>query len=271
MRILAVLTSAASVPPALDAAQLAAGALADASIEALDVVVGAGHRVVSSEEVSIQQLRGLREGTPSERARAVQAAFELWMTQRDPKAVPIIRRSVAGAETGSVVREAAADVALVVVPHDANIDASDALHAAIFSTGKPVLLTPPTWRSRALTHFSHIAVGLIDDDTMRRAIVAAEPWLRAADRISAISITGKSNVAPDPASMWPLATITPEFLMLPPTGEPTATQLVREADRLDADLLVGGAYGHMEWMEWLFGGVTRELLEVADLPLLLAH
>lgn len=271
MRIRVLLTSAASAPGALDAAELAAAALKGASIEALDVVVDPGHIRASGEEVSIQQLRDLREGTPQERARAVRAAFERWITQSDPKAAPAVWRSVNDAETDSMDGHATADVALLVLPHDANIDASDALHAAIFSTGKPVLLVPPTWRANARTHFAHIAVGLIDDDTMRRAIVAAEPWLRAADRISAISITGKSNVSADPALMWPLAAIAPDFLMLPSAGEPTATRLVRQADRLHADLLVAGAYGHMELMEWLFGGVTRELLEVADLPLLLAH
>ncbi|MCJ8143423.1 universal stress protein [Ancylobacter sp. A5.8] len=265
------MTSAASVPAALDAAALAASALAGASIEALDVVVDPGHMMASSEEVSIQQLRALREGSAQERAQAVRAAFDGWMAGRDPGAAPVLWRSVTGAETDSVVGEAAPDVALMVVPHDANMDASDALHAAIFATGKPVILVPPTWRANARTHFAHIAVGLIDDDTMRRAIIAAEPWLRGAGRISAISIEGGSNVTADPAAMWPLATIAPDFLKVPPTDEPTATRLVREADQLDADLLVAGAYGHMELMEWLFGGVTRELLQVADLPLLLAH
>lgn len=271
MRILAVLTGAASVPAALDAAELAASALAGASIEALEVVVDPEHMVAASEEVSLQRLREMREGPPVERARAVRAAFDAWMGQRDPKAAPVVWRSVTGAETESVIGEAAPDVALLTLPHDGNMDASDALHAAIFSTGRPLLLVPPAWRAGARTGFPHVAVGLIDDDTMRRAIVAAEPWLRAAARISAISVEGKSNVSADPASMWPLASIVPEFRMVPPTDEPTASRLVREADRLGADLLVAGAYGHMELMEWLFGGVTRELLQVADLPLFLAH
>lgn len=271
MKILAVLTSAASVPATLDAAALAAAALADASIEALEVVVEPGHMMASSEEVSIQQLRELKEGTPQARARAVRTAFDAWTAGRDPQATSVFWRSVTGAETDGVVREAGPDVALLVVSHDANMDASDALHAAIFSTGKPVMLVPPTWRAKGRARFAHIAVGLIDDDTMRHAILAAEPWLGAATWISAISIEGSRHVSADPAAMWPVSTITPHFLLVPPTDAPTATRLVQEADRLNADLLVAGAYGHMELMEWLFGGVTRELLQVADLPVLFAH
>ncbi|MGA0561652.1 universal stress protein [Ancylobacter sp. VNQ12] len=246
-------------------------ALPGASIEALNVVVDPAHMMASSEEISSQQLRELKEGTGEQRARATRAAFDGWYAQRDPKAAPVEWRSVTGAETDSVIKEAVADIALIVMAHDANMDATDALHAAIFSTGRPVLLVPAGWRPGARTHFSHLAVGLIDDVTMRRAIVAAEPWLRSADRISAISIQGAGNVSPDPASMWPLASIHPDYVALAASHDKTAIRLVEEARRLEADLLVAGAYGHMELMEWLFGGVTRDLLEVAEVPLLLAH
>jgi len=38
-----------------------------------------------------------------------------------------------------------------------------------------------------------------------------------------------------------------------------------------AGLMVTGAYGHGRYREWMLGGVTRELLERARAPLLLAH
>lgn len=271
MRILSVLTSFASVPAALDAAELAAAALPGASIEALEVVVDPAHMMASSEEVSIQQLREMKEGTAEQRARATRAAFDAWKQSRGPKAAPVAWRSVTGAETPVVVEEAAGDIALVVMAHDANMDATDALHAAIFSTRKPVLLVPTGWRPGGRTHFAHIAVGLIDDDTMRRAIMAAEPWLRAAERISALNIQRAGVADADLAAMWPIASIRPEFATVVLSHETIGTRLVQEADRRGADLLVAGAYGRMELMEWLFGGTTRELLQVADLPLLLAH
>ncbi|GLK74597.1 hypothetical protein KHC23_05385 [Ancylobacter dichloromethanicus] len=58
MRISSVLTSSASVPAALDGAELAAAALPGVSIEALEVVVDPAQMIASSEEISIQQLRG---------------------------------------------------------------------------------------------------------------------------------------------------------------------------------------------------------------------
>ena len=39
----------------------------------------------------------------------------------------------------------------------------------------------------------------------------------------------------------------------------------------DADLLVMGAYGHSRFREAILGGATRNLLEMAEIPVLMAH
>jgi nucleotide-binding universal stress UspA family protein len=45
-----------------------------------------------------------------------------------------------------------------------------------------------------------------------------------------------------------------------------AQQLLMRASQLQANLLVVGAFGHGALREWVVGGVTRTLLEHADLP-----
>lgn len=52
--------------------------------------------------------------------------------------------------------------------------------------------------------------------------------------------------------------------------DPGAT-LLRRAAELGADLLVMGAYGHSRLRERVLGGVTRDILRTAPLPVLLAH
>ncbi len=47
--------------------------------------------------------------------------------------------------------------------------------------------------------------------------------------------------------------------------------LVEMLDRVGADWIVMGAYGRGRLREWLFGGVTRDLLSRSRIPLLLAH
>ena len=38
-----------------------------------------------------------------------------------------------------------------------------------------------------------------------------------------------------------------------------------------ADIIVAGAYGHTRFSEWVFGGVTRELLKLGKRCALLSH
>jgi nucleotide-binding universal stress UspA family protein len=53
-------------------------------------------------------------------------------------------------------------------------------------------------------------------------------------------------------------------------GDVGAT-LIAEARRLEANLIVMGAYGHSRVREWLLGGATYTLLHKAPIPLLIAH
>lgn len=57
------------------------------------------------------------------------------------------------------------------------------------------------------------------------------------------------------------------------TDKPKATAdvLLAEAKAAGAQLLVAGAYSHSRTRELLLGGVTRQFLARADLPLLMAH
>jgi nucleotide-binding universal stress UspA family protein len=50
-----------------------------------------------------------------------------------------------------------------------------------------------------------------------------------------------------------------------------AEDLVEYASLHDASYLVMGGYGHSRAGEFLFGGVTRELLRASATPLLIAH
>ena len=51
----------------------------------------------------------------------------------------------------------------------------------------------------------------------------------------------------------------------------TADELQAVAHAYDAGLIVMGAFGHMRLKEYVFGGVTRDLLLQSDVPLFLCH
>jgi nucleotide-binding universal stress UspA family protein len=50
-----------------------------------------------------------------------------------------------------------------------------------------------------------------------------------------------------------------------------AEELVQTAQQERSDLIVAGAYGHSRLREWIFGGVTRELLRGRSVCCLLSH
>jgi nucleotide-binding universal stress UspA family protein len=50
-----------------------------------------------------------------------------------------------------------------------------------------------------------------------------------------------------------------------------ASELIRIAGDEKADLIVAGAYGHSRLGEWIFGGVTHELLYTCPVCCLLSH
>jgi nucleotide-binding universal stress UspA family protein len=54
-------------------------------------------------------------------------------------------------------------------------------------------------------------------------------------------------------------------------GRDVADVLLEAANDMAADLLVMGGYGHSRFSEMILGGVTREVLRRAALPVLMAH
>jgi nucleotide-binding universal stress UspA family protein len=50
-----------------------------------------------------------------------------------------------------------------------------------------------------------------------------------------------------------------------------AAQLIRLAQEETADLLITGAYGHSRLGEWIFGGMTRDLLATCPIFCLMSH
>lgn len=54
-------------------------------------------------------------------------------------------------------------------------------------------------------------------------------------------------------------------------GKTGADQIIRVAEDEGADLLVTGAYGHSRLNEWIFGGMTRDLLNSSPICCLIWH
>ncbi len=143
--------------------------------------------------------------------------------------------------------------------------ARDALHAAIFDTSRAVLIAPP----RSTGAFGRVvAVAWKDDERAPKAVLAAMPILAKAETVHVLRARVDEAVVPAILAEHGIAA---QAHAVRGHDGPVGAQLLKLAHELGADLLVMGAYAHGEWREALLGGVTRYMLDHADLPLLMRH
>jgi len=269
MRILAVLAEAETTHACLDAATAAARTLGGARIEALHVIVDPKALVTSDEELDIQFLREKYEGTAQERAAAVHRQFASWIAAADNDAAEVRWCSVAGAEETEVVR-AAHDADLIVVPHPHDLDGYDALHAALFRTGRPLLLAPGKW-PRDVRFPGHVVLYWHGEEYPTPALEAALPWFGAAEKVTVL-LVGQAVTH----SVWVTQWLDDREIManVKSTDRHHETLdhcILETAHDLGAGLLVMGPRTHSGIVEWLTGGATHQLVNHIDLPTLLSH
>src|SRR5580700_8273210 len=91
--------------------------------------------------------------------------------------------TVIGREPTVIVAHQARLVDLIVVPHPAggtDVSSSDALHAVLFDSAKPVLIAPRTAPS---TIGHHVCIGWNGTAESASAVMTALPWLHRAEAI----------------------------------------------------------------------------------------
>lgn len=271
VKILAVVAESATAAACLDAAEAAAHAIHDATVEALHVVVDPDHLIVASEEIAFQHLRERHEGTAKEREAATLAAYEDWVASHPDADIPLKWKERIGAEEENVEQEARAfDVLVLARP--TNMDGGDALHAAIHRAHHPLFLVPAKWSLKPGDTFAeHIVVAWNNTACCRKALEGALPWLKVAVEVTLLLIAEEPELADPARELLDAHGISYQVRQSQRDTETLGDQIVTEAHNLDADLLVMGAYRHNQLLEWLLGGTTRHVLAHCDLPLFLAH
>ena len=111
----------------------------------------------------------------------------------------------------------------------------------------------------------------------RRAVRDALPFLEQATRVTIVEACGPDDEKTALDRLNDVARYLSHHrikcgpkIMLEQKGS-GAEQLIRSAQEEQADLLVTGAYGHSRLGEWIFGGMTRELLAASPICCLMSH
>lgn len=171
-----------------------------------------------------------------------------------------------------IARARHSDLVVMARPTRPNGLPPDLLESLLRQTGRPVLLAG---NRRPANLTGTVMVCWKDAPEPARALAAALPLLRQADRIVVVTVDehdratcdGPENVVRHLA--W--HGIRADALVVPTSGIAAATALERAARTCGAELLVMGCFGQGRTHEMLFGSCTRTLTRDAELPIFLLH
>ena len=127
-------------------------------------------------------------------------------------------------------------------------------------------MVPPDW---AGSFARRLLVGWRDVPPLRRALVAFQPFLAAADQVEVVTVGQEESVLDGArAAIAPIAT-EPSYRGVDSNGRRTADGLLDAAAAYRADGLVMGAFRRGEILNWLARGTSTQLIQSSSVPLLM--
>lgn len=269
-RIIAILTAPATVATCLHHACAAATRL-NGKVTAIHVGFDAVRAFASQEEIDIHQLLSHDGKTDEERRRAVKAAFDTWI--KKTKAHAVVQWKDDEGDVGALAAQETKDADLVVMGRPVGLDDKDALHAVLFRSQRLILLAPAVEPNSSCVVGNHIIVGWKPGSSAKRAVAAASPLLQRADKVTVICVNAdnRKTYAASAQAMFSQLGIRCEFISLTLSGDSVGKMLLKETAQRGGDVLLIGAFKHGDFWEAILGGVTRDVVDNAQIPILLMH
>lgn len=259
----------AALPYALS---LAAAAGAHLTVQAASLKLALTHSFVSdlASGLVAAENRRLRElaAAAAERARADAEAAGVACSVESPQLSY-------GEFVGAFLAQARVHDLAVLDAEEHAIDVDRGLiEAAVFRSGRPVIVVPP-----GRTAFSARRAIVAWDGTAgaARAVAEALPFLRAAEAVAVVSVTGEKSLAGAAEGSALVAHLARHGVraeartLAVGAGGGVAGVLRDQVELVGADLLVMGAYERSRLRELVLGGVTQEILRSPPAPLLMTR
>lgn len=145
------------------------------------------------------------------------------------------------------------------------------LEDALFESGRPVLMAPPT-APKSIGECMVIAWN--GSTETARTVALSMPYLALAGKVQVLSIDGAMQPGPsgdDLAAALRRRGIAATSRIIPATNRQAGEVFLTEAKAAGCDLMVKGAYTQSRLRQMIFGGATRHIIMEADIPVILAH
>jgi nucleotide-binding universal stress UspA family protein len=270
--ILAIADGGATTQATLETA-VATAKRFDAALDVLHVMADVNSVVpVIGEGMSgamVEQLMSAMGQTIATRAARARDAYRKACTEPGAK---ISWRETTGREADVVAAVGRlTDLIVIGRPNgEAEAPLAATLDAALFDTGRPVLVASPT-AARAIG--GRVALAWNGSAQAARVVASALPILEAADHVSVLTVgtIDSAATAQDLIAYLARHDVRASHESVAAGGASTGAVLLAHAEQSRADLLVMGAYGHSRLREMILGGATRDVLSAATIPVLMAH
>jgi nucleotide-binding universal stress UspA family protein len=162
---------------------------------------------------------------------------------------------------------------LTIVPHPQageDVAAAGVLHAVLFDAGRPVLLAPLV---QPASIGKRIAIAWNGTANAAAALGSAMPFVRQAEAVRVLVCDDYFRPGPNGADVVEYIShhgVSADVMQYYPVNRVTGAGLLAAAASFDADLMILGAYSTASRLRQLIlGGVTRYVLENAQLPVLM--
>ena len=232
-------------------------------------------------------LSSLRESSvllpPESASQSARSHFEDWCARR----TPFFAEQPAGAPRASLdphlaiesdadevaARMRLSDLVIMARPQGWLDDTHASLHSVLFEAGRPVLLIPPGGESPIA---DKIVIAWNGSEQAARAVAFSLPLLAGASEIGIYDRAEPKDIRSGRGPAELVEHLARHGLIATPLeGEHesglVAEDLLHACRHCAADLLVMGGYTHGRMRELLLGGVTRQILAEATLPVLMVH
>ncbi len=165
-----------------------------------------------------------------------------------------------------------ADVIAVAKPdRDRNLG-TNTLKAALFHSGRPVLMCPPTDTPPPVLGKS-VAIAWNGSSESARALAQAMRLITTADKVAILTTgedAGPGTAADDLVAYLRLHKVAPEVVNFT-ASRSIGQDLLAKSAEIGADTMIMGAYGDSHERETLFGGNTQTIVDRGNMPVWLSH
>jgi nucleotide-binding universal stress UspA family protein len=139
----------------------------------------------------------------------------------------------------------------------------------LMDAGRPVMVVPP----HAQLPLARVLVAWRNTREARRAVWDALPILEQAESVFLLGVGegARHEGLSDVASWLERHGIPSTTRIIAQPADGASEEILVQVEEIKADVVVAGAYGHSRAREWIFGGVTCDLLREAPIPCLMTH